>query len=506
MVTLVMATTGLAACSRHRDKSLTPTSVSPAPPATSGAVVRVGVPEEPASLNPFDVRSRTMAAGNVLQAVLPQLFTVAPDGAVRGSLVDDATVHEHLPGAVTFSLRRGVKWSDGQAITADDVRFTWEAIRSDQWHGSRAGYDTVTGVEGTARNVTLRFSSALPGWKRLFSGDDYVLPAHRLRGQVPLGDIWAAGPDVAGGPYKLAGVTPGLEVDLDRNENWWGDAPEYARVRVLVVPDGRTMEQLLARGDLDVVAPAAGTNRINRFKAVKDTSVTEAEPGGQLTTLVVNTDKVATARRRSLLAMVDRDRFVAALMNGEATTTASLVPGRSAGPWRNVGVDVAAGKSGLGSAFTVALAAPDSESMAGLFGRAVQTRLQDTSATLELKFSDAAEVAGTWRPTGRFDLLLSTEVQWPVVCWRCRFAADSVDRSNWSRVKSVDELAAVGDRGDGGAGASGGALETKLHDDAVVLPLWRPRALTAARGVRGATANSWTPGPLWNVAGWKPAS
>ena len=63
---------------------------------------------EPASLNPFDPRSRSGAALALLGAVLPQLFQVDPAGHVVGSLAEDRSVTE-MPGATgaSFSLAPG---------------------------------------------------------------------------------------------------------------------------------------------------------------------------------------------------------------------------------------------------------------------------------------------------------------------------------------------------------------------------------------------------------------
>jgi len=342
----------------------------------------------------------------------------------------------------------------------------------------------------------------------LFSGDDYVLPAHRLRGQ-PLATVWGGGPDLSGGPLRLAGVTPGLEVDLDAVPNWWGGhSVAYGRVRVLVVPDVRTMEQLLARGDLDVAAPPATTNRIGRFKAVKGVAVAVAAPGGTLTALYANTEKLPDARRRALFALVDRDRFVSVLLGTDEAGDAPSWSPRSGGAsprdvWHAVKVDPAAAKDAVSSSFTATLAAADYQPLANLIGRAIQTRLLDTKARLDIDVTDGAEVDGTWLPSGRFDLALTDEVQWPDPCWRCRFAGDAAGRTDWSRVHSLDSLAdaADGDR----ASTPRLALETRLRADAIVLPLWRPRAVVAARGVRGATPNSWAPGPLWDVTAWSAA-
>ncbi|MGH8975900.1 MAG: ABC transporter substrate-binding protein, partial [Acidimicrobiia bacterium] len=309
------------ACTRDRD------SADPAPststrPAAGG--LRVGVPEEAASLDPFDRRSRTPAAVALLGEILPQLFRVDPKGRARGWLADDASVRQDGQAAsASFRLQPEARWSDGTPITAEDLRFTLETVRSPSWPGSPAGYDRVAAIEGEGASVRLRFDGRFPGWRRLFSGADFVLPAHRLRGQ-DLKAVWAAGPDLAGGPFRLGDVTPGLEVVLERNDTWWGEGPRVDQVRVVVVPDVRTMEQLLGKGELDVAWPPATVNRVGRFRALADVRVSVADPGGRLVALVANAETVPPERRRAVLALPDRDRFVEALLRGEAKLGSTL--------------------------------------------------------------------------------------------------------------------------------------------------------------------------------------
>src|SRR5207302_5502790 len=139
------------------------------PPGT----IRLGVPEEPPGLDPFDPRSRTPAGEAILGQLLPQLFRVDPAGREQGWLADDASVRVATDGrSAAFSLRAGARWSDGAPITADDLRFTLDTVRGPAWPGPRAGYDRLTAVEGTGAAVTFRFDGPFPGWRRLFSGPD----------------------------------------------------------------------------------------------------------------------------------------------------------------------------------------------------------------------------------------------------------------------------------------------------------------------------------------------
>lgn len=487
------------ACTGGDDR---PGSAEPPARTTTRAegTLRLGVPEEPASLDPFDPRSRAPAAAAILGEVLPQLFRVDPEGQARGFLADEETVREEPgTGVASFSLRAGARWSDGTPITAEDLRFTLEVVRSGDWPGPRVGYDRVTAVEGQGVEVVLRFDGPFPGWRRLFSGEDFVLPAHRLRGK-DLKAEWPGGPDLAGGPFRLGGVTPGLEVVLEGNEQWWGYGPRVKALRLLVVPDVRTMEQLLERGELDVAWPPAGSNRVGRFRALDGVEVSLAEPGGRVVSLVANTETLSLERRRALLGLPDRDRFVDVLLAGEARRATSLAGPVGGSTWLAVAPD-GAGRE-LDERVEATLVATEEDPMVPLLGRVLESEARARGATVELKYAEARKVDGTWLPEGRFDLAIVDEVAWPEPCWRCRFGEAGVGRGNVARVKGLEELAAAAERGDAGAVTD---LEARLRAEAVLLPLWRPSAVLAARGVEGVAANSWSTGPFWGAEDWTPA-
>ena len=89
---------------------------------------------------------------------------------------------------------------------------------------------------------------------------------------------------------------------------------------------------------------------------------------------------------------------------------------------------------------------------------------------------------------GSYGSALVVDYDGPVVCWTCRWA--SVDR----------DLARAADAGEPGAATR---LERRLHDDALVLPLWRPRPTVAYRaGLNGPLANPYGLSAAWNAWEW----
>ena len=504
---VVALAVGIGACTAGNSKRDRPqgaeSTTSTAAPSGTGATagtIRLGVPEQPASLDPFDPKSRTAAGAALLGMVLPQLFRVDPAGRAVGWLVDDASVQSAPDGSsATFSLRSGARWSDGVPITADDVRFTLETVRSRAWPGPRAGYDRLSSVEGQGSSVTLRFNGPFPGWRRLFSGADFLLPAHRFAGKDPRLE-WGRGPDIFGGPFRLGAVTPGLSVVLDRNDTWWGGRAKAASIQVLVVPDVRTMEQLLGRGELDVAWPPVTTNRIGRFRALPGVEVSVAEPGGALEALAANTATLPLDRRRAYLGLANRDRFVDVFLPGEGDRAVSLgTPAPTTPPtWATAGVDPVGGR--LDGAVAATLVSADEDPLSPLVGRVLQLGARAAGATIELRADDSTTVDAAWLPDGRFDLALVRTVAWPEPCWACWFGDDSIGRGNVTRVRGLTALAVAAERDP----AAAAALEARVKADGLMLPLWRPRAVLAGRGVTGLVANSWSPGPFWSAETWAP--
>jgi ABC-type transport system substrate-binding protein len=466
---LLTGALGLAACSDDPDRPLardTPSTARPGPdqPAVApttvvsrprGGTVRVGVWGLP------DVAAPTLGGLAVRQLVLPQLFSALPSGGWAPMLVAAGT--DELASdrrSATFRIAAGAAWSNGVAITAEDLR------RS-------ADKRFVAGIDGPAADgtITVRFTQPLPGWRRLWSGLDSI--------SAPAEGVW-------GGPFVLAGSTPGLEVVLRPNSEWWGSGPFLDEVRLVLVPDQTTARQLLERDELDVVMPPAGTARASALERIDGVEVDSATAGGWWVGLAVNPARVkAVGLRRALFATVDRRRFIDVLLTDEAAALGGFAAADDS-TWPVAGAGDAGGLRGAGE---VELSGTYEEPMTGLLQRAMQKRVRPTGATLELRNAESHRVEG-WVATGDYDAALLQQLDSPALCWTCRWGAVDGD------------LAAAADAGETGAAAQ---LEARLRDEGLLLPLWRPRTLVAwrtATGLHGVTANGWAASAAWNAADW----
>lgn len=414
-------------------------------PAPVRDTVRIGVwmSPEPGGATYGGAATRTL--------IYPQLFRATPGGGWAADVIEPGSDRTAANGkSARLKLRANARWSDGTRITVDDLRRTMDTR-------------FVTAVESptSVGTIVLRFTQALPGWRRLWSGLDVIAPPKE---------------GVYGGPYTLGPVTTGLETVLLRNERYYGTRPAIREVHLVLAPDPEIATRLMERGELDVIAPPAFSARTARLRRVKNAQVLvgRSDKGGWTAAIVANPSRLAKDQRVALLSLVDRKRFTDVLLRGEATaagpSTASVAPAPT-------------------SQAVPSLGAPVEAPQLALMLQAMQRLGRERGFTFELRQAEFGQVLGAYARSD-FDALVRLQPGSPTRCWTCELG--SVNPA----------LAAAADAGDRGAADQ---LRGQLVDDALVLPLWRERPVVAVRdGLEGVTPNGFAAsGPAWNIAAWR---
>ncbi len=161
--------------------------------------------------------------------VMEPLFVVMKDGSLAPMLADtvpsveDGTLAEDLTWA-TVSLKPDLLWSDGEAVTSEDVRFTWEwNINQDNGSFSYDIFATVEDVEIIDDlTVTFHFKESNPIWFEVVSssGGTVILPQHILHEQTQeVNDAFGIAP-IGTGPFVVTEFTPNDQAVYVANENY----------------------------------------------------------------------------------------------------------------------------------------------------------------------------------------------------------------------------------------------------------------------------------------------
>ena len=178
----------------------------------------------------------------------PQLVTQVPSVA-NGDLAEDLT-------SVTFRLKEGVLWSDGEPLTANDIAFTIDwALDEANAVTSYSFYETIDSTEVVDDlTITITFKAPNPTWADAYTGmgAGLVLPKHILEGadQTVL-DQFRSNP-IGTGPYVVESFSANDQVIYVANPNYRDATKPY-------------FERVLLKGGGDAQAAARATIQTGEF-------------------------------------------------------------------------------------------------------------------------------------------------------------------------------------------------------------------------------------------------
>ena len=295
---------------------------------------------EPASLDPHKVESDVEF--NIISDLFEGLVSVSPTGEVQPRLAEK---WENKDNTVwTFHLRPGITWSDGTAITAEDVVWSWQRLIDPKTASPYASYpgnmhivnaadiaqgkkapDTlgVKAINDTTLEVTLTQPNA--AFLAMLAHPSLVPVDKVLIGRF--GDKWTK-PEhfVSSGAYKLSQWVVNERIVAERNPRYWDNAHTVInKVTYLPITSEASDVNRYKAGEIDIVY----TVPINQFAQLKKTLGSELDVSPQLATYYYefNTTRPPfnDARVRKALNMaLDKD-IIAGKVLGQGQRPAWLI-------------------------------------------------------------------------------------------------------------------------------------------------------------------------------------
>ena len=192
----------------------------------------------------------------MLYALHDALVKPLPERAMASSLAESwSTSHDGL--VYEFVLRKGATFHNGEPVTAEDVKFSFDRYRG---VSARVLKEKVAAVETPdPRRVRFRLKQPWPDFMAF-----YGTPATGAAWIVPRKYVERVGEDgfrkapVGAGPYKFVSFTPGVELVLEASEGYWRKTPSVKRLVFKAVPDAVTRLAMLKRGEVDIAYAVTG--------------------------------------------------------------------------------------------------------------------------------------------------------------------------------------------------------------------------------------------------------
>jgi peptide/nickel transport system substrate-binding protein len=243
----------------------------------------------------------------------------------------------------TCTLRDGLKWSDGQPLTSEDVAFSYRFVidnKIPQYKSYFPSDPVFTTPDPTTLVWTTKeptFAPSTPPWA-------YIVPEH-IWSQYDGKDLKeirgvSQTPAVASGPFILTSWTPGQGWVMERNQNYWGPTPTLDRIEYRVYTNQEAMIQALQNGEIDaadglepaLISSIEGSPNVTLQKVVSDWWLNLAfnfggQPGSTYTPMPAlhNLDV-----RTAIEMAIDKSAIVSKVYEGAATTGDTIVRPASA--------------------------------------------------------------------------------------------------------------------------------------------------------------------------------
>jgi peptide/nickel transport system substrate-binding protein len=253
-----------------------------------------------------------------------RLDRVVPDLATAWRWSDDGRT-------LSFSLRNGVRWHDGQPFTAADVKCTWDAIIGQRQSGMRKNprkswyFDVVSiGTDGD-HEVSFHVRDPEPSLMAMLAGGfSPVYPCHVSAQEMRTHPIGT-------GPFMFGEWRQNELIRLVRNPNYWKPGRPYLdAIEYTIIPNRATSMLAFMSGKTDMTFAAEVSPAILKdIRAQAPSAICETQPTDTQNNLLVNRDKPpfddARIRRAMMLAM-DRRAFVDILGQGEDKIGGTMMP------------------------------------------------------------------------------------------------------------------------------------------------------------------------------------
>ena len=155
-----------------------------------------------------------------------------------------------------FVLRDGVHFHNGDPVTAEDVKFSFERYRGashDMFKERVAAVETPD-----ARHVRFMLKNPWPDFLTFYgsaTGAGWVVPKKYVE---KVGDDGFKKAPIGAGPYKFVSFTPGVELTLEANEGYWRKTPPVKRLVMRSIPDETTRLSALKNGEVDIIYWVSG--------------------------------------------------------------------------------------------------------------------------------------------------------------------------------------------------------------------------------------------------------
>jgi peptide/nickel transport system substrate-binding protein len=173
----------------------------------------------------------------------------APCLAESFAASEDGLIHD-------FVIRKGAQFHNGEPVTAEDVKFSYERYRGAAHELMKEQMAAIETPDPS--HVRFKLKKPWPDFLSFYSsasGAGWIVPKKYVE---QVGDDGFKKAPIGAGPYKFVSFQPGVELVLEAFEGYWRKVPSVKRLVMKVIPDEATRLAALKRGEIDIAYSIRG--------------------------------------------------------------------------------------------------------------------------------------------------------------------------------------------------------------------------------------------------------
>jgi peptide/nickel transport system substrate-binding protein len=478
---------------------------------------------EPSILNPFITGGDAAATADVTAGILEQPFQLMPDLTYSPKLADgDARVVSEDPQVIEFKLKDGLKWSDGKPLTSADLKWTYEQIMDEKNKIiSRTGWEKIERFE-TPDDLTVKmvFKESYAPWRDLWGAgaSSSVLPRHVYEGK----DFNRAlnNEIVGSGPFKLREWNKGQNLVIERNENYWGEAPKLDTVTYRFISDTNTTIAALESGEVQFIYPGTDVGIFERLRRIEGTKVL-SRSGGIWAHMSFNNEKLNNKKMRQAIAYgINRQQIIDEVLKGQDVNPLQsvIVPQLTeyyTPAWERYAYDPDRARQLVreaeseGASSTIQYSTSAGAKINETIQQIVQSQLKDVGINIQIKNADPTTLLGERLPKGDFEIITFTWLTTGDPQITTLFSANQLPPKGQNYILYKNERVTRDlEESDGAVEVAERArllkdAQERMAEDCPILPLYqRPDIYAFSDRLKGPEVNPSLAGPFWNIGDW----
>ena len=221
-----------------------------------------------------------------------------------------------------FHLKQGVKFHNGEEMTAEDVKASLELCKESP---EVAQYGNSTGTIEVVDDYTVKITTDGPQsglLSDLCHHGNYIIPA----------DLIASGHDfnkepIGTGPYKLVAWNKGESLEYEAFEDYFDGAAPIKHITWKIIPEGSSRTMALEAGEVDLIVEVETTD-VSRLQDNPDVTVF-SEAGTSHNFMMINNEIAPFDNinfRKAIASAIDKNAIIQVALNGDGSPVDAMVP------------------------------------------------------------------------------------------------------------------------------------------------------------------------------------